>query len=146
MEVFYFVATARRRTGEKENVADRRRNVLAKRKEGKSVRQIAAELSVPRATVGDDLKKVMDELATETRADAEASRALELERLDDMYMALTKKIAQGDYQAIDRAIRISQRRAALLGLDQTSPQSINLNLSTLTDEELKAVAEGKLIR
>lgn len=141
------MATGHRRTGEKETVADRRRKVLALRKLGLSVRQIAAELKTPRATIGNDLKTVMTELAEETRADAESSRALELERLDDMYRSLAKQIEKGDYQAIDRALRISQRRAALLGLDQPAVQSINLNyrdLTNLSDEELKALAEGKI--
>jgi hypothetical protein len=42
---------------------------------------------------------------------------LELQRLDTLFMAMWELAKGGDYQATDRAIRIMERRAKLLGLD-----------------------------
>lgn len=143
------MAVRHRKTGEKENVLSRRLRVMELRREGKSVRKISEILlkegwqSAARATVGQDLKLALADLIQETLEESQAVRALELDRLDEMYAAIHPKLSKGDFQAIDRALRISQRRAALLGLDQTAPQNINLNLSGLSDEELRAIAEGK---
>jgi len=43
--------------------------------------------------------------------------ALELERLDVMLLALWRRVQNGDERAIDRALKIEERRAKLLGLD-----------------------------
>jgi hypothetical protein len=43
---------------------------------------------------------------------------LELERLDRMLLAIWTQITNGNFGAIDRGLRISERRSRLLGLDQ----------------------------
>lgn len=146
------MSTKRRKAGEKENVLTRRRRVMELRRAGLSIRKISDVLSeegwksASRSTVCDDLNAALKDLIAETLEETQAARAMELDRLDGMYSAIYAGISRGDMHAIDRALKISQRRAALLGLDQTSPQNINLNLNNLSDEELKAVAEGKFIR
>ena len=43
---------------------------------------------------------------------------LELERLDEMQLALWPRVMQGDIQAIQTTLRIMERRARLQGLDK----------------------------
>lgn len=56
------------------------------------------------------LKKTLAEPANELRT-------LELKRLDNYLLAISKQVQSGDLKAIDRAIKISERRSRLLGLD-----------------------------
>jgi hypothetical protein len=44
-------------------------------------------------------------------------RELELTRLDAMLLPLWRRVQAGEEKAIDRALRIMERRARLLGLD-----------------------------
>ena len=48
---------------------------------------------------------------------ADDLRTIEVARLDAMLLAIWPGVKQGNYGAIDRAIRIMERRARLLGLD-----------------------------
>lgn len=45
---------------------------------------------------------------------------LELQRLDTMLLSLEDKIKEGSLGAIDKALKIMERRAKLLGLDKPS--------------------------
>jgi hypothetical protein len=47
---------------------------------------------------------------------------LELERLDSYLVGLEPRIAKGDHQAVNSAVRISERRSRLLGLDVVPPK------------------------
>ena len=61
------------------------------------------------------LKKTLQEPADELRQ-------LELARLDDMLKAIAPYVAAGNLTAIDRALKIQERRARLLGLDAPTKQ------------------------
>lgn len=66
-------------------------------------------------------KIITDELlrmAAQNAADAEALRALEVERLDRLLQGLWVRAQNGELDAVDRALKIAHRRAALLGLDR----------------------------
>jgi hypothetical protein len=59
----------------------------------------------------------------ETRREpAELLRTLELQRQDDYLVSLARRLEKGDLGAIDRALRIQERRAKLLGLDLANRQ------------------------
>lgn len=75
-------------------------------------------------------------------------RQLELERLNTMLTGLWTRARDGDAAAIDRVIKIQQRRAELLGLDAPKPKQqfehtgkdggpieTTLDFSGLTDDE-----------
>lgn len=47
----------------------------------------------------------------------EEQKKLELQRLDNMLVALEARIEHGDLGAIDRAIKVQERRSKLIGLD-----------------------------
>src|SRR5262245_54764851 len=63
---------------------------------------------------------VMAALAKARREPAEQLRELATQRLDRMLQAVWPRVLVGDLDAIGTALRIEQRRAALLGLDQAA--------------------------
>lgn len=79
-------------------------------------------------------------------------RILELERLDNLHGAIWGRAMKGEGPAVDRVLKIMERRAKLLGLDAPSRQEITgkggapvqvtaetWNLAELSDEELDAL-------
>jgi hypothetical protein len=62
-------------------------------------------------------KAVMAGLVATLREPAEELRTLELERLDALWRGIWPAACAGDPKALDRALRIQERRAKLLGLD-----------------------------
>lgn len=86
------------------------------RLQNKSIREIAEEIGVSPTTVSHYLRAIADEMNALAFERAEQWRALELERLDRLERRLQAKIDAGDVGAIHAALRISERRAALLQL------------------------------
>lgn len=72
---------------------------------------------------------------------AEEVRTLEVARLDAMLLALWPQVKQGNQGAIEKALKVEERRAKLLGLDApakiapTDPTGED-EYSGLSDEEL----------
>jgi hypothetical protein len=60
------------------------------------------------------------------RDDIEAIRKMEEDRLDMAQASIWSKVMQGDISAINAFIRIQERRAKLLGLDQPLRQQIEV--------------------
>jgi len=94
---------------------DRQMQALELRKAGVSYSDIAKNLGYKSASgafaaVRSALKKTLREPADELRT-------LELERLDALWFTYYPMAKRGDRQAMDRCIRIMERRARLLGLD-----------------------------
>jgi hypothetical protein len=58
--------------------------------------------------------------------DIEAIRKIETERLDMAQSAIWNKVLQGEISAVQALIRIQERRAKLLGLDQPFRQQIEV--------------------
>lgn len=65
------------------------------------------------------LKKTLQEPADELRT-------LELERLDSMLLPMMAQAKKGNQGAVDRVLRIMERRAKLLGLDAPTKQEIRV--------------------
>ena len=94
---------------------ERQLQALELRKAGVTYAAIAQKLGYKTAdgahkAVGSALKKSIQE-------PADALRTLEVERLDAMLLAIAAQVRGGNLGAIDRALRIMERRAKLLGLD-----------------------------
>ena len=104
------------------------------RKQGLSYRAIGQQLKTSDTTVRKALKRVFTRIREETSEKAEELIQLEAERLDDLFNAIWGQAIKGDYAAIDRIIRIMDRRAKLLGLD--APEVLH------TEEVHKFVAIG----
>jgi hypothetical protein len=127
------------------SAAERRRKALSLRLAGATFEQIAraptsadnpAPLYSSRKRAHEAVNKALDEIASETRGTAEQLRTLELARLEAMQASLwpstrpTKPVTvkctcgrevtmhrEPDHDAIDRVIKIMERRARYLGLD-----------------------------
>jgi hypothetical protein len=115
----------KRHLGDDENIADRRARAFSLRRAGASYRAIAQQLSVSLATAYDDVNAELMELREQTKADAEAVREIELHRCDEMILGLWPAVRRGDPKAVSAAVRVSERRSKLLGLDAPSKSEIS---------------------
>ena len=114
--------TAQRRIEAKERAL----KALELRKKGVRYEQIAQQLGY--SNRGSAYKAVMKELellAKECLEEASKVRDLELQRLDDLFLAAWKAIADGSESAIDRALRVSESRRKLMGLDAAQKVDVN---------------------
>lgn len=112
--------------GEAERIQARREKALALRKAGASYRMIAKELDVSVETAHSDVAAELAALAEISHAHAEDVRALEIRRLDDLQVNITNILRSGATpRAVDSAIRLSERRSKLLGLDAPAKKQVS---------------------
>jgi hypothetical protein len=100
--------------------AERARQALELRKAGAQYADIATTLGY--ADASGAYRAVSRALAKLTAEPAAELRELELLRLDRMLQAIWEQVIRGSHGAVDRALRISESRRKLLGLD--APQKI----------------------
>jgi DNA-binding CsgD family transcriptional regulator len=115
-------------------VADRDARVFEMRKAGISYRKIAAALDISESTAHAAMQRVMKRVIDKQSEQYQEALQLELERLDHLLqniwpMTMPQVIQDEDgremrlppsLEAIDRALKISDRRAKLLGLDNVT--------------------------
>lgn len=97
---------------------ERRREAVTLRRTGLTYDLIGQAMGITRQTAHKLVMAELRQIAAETAAEADALRALEVERLDRLLQGLWARAQQGDLDAVDRALKIAARRAALLGLDR----------------------------
>jgi hypothetical protein len=107
----------RARPGQLEAIAERRVLALELRKAGTPYRQIAKELGVDVHTAHADVGAELAALRETAIDEATELRSLELERLDGMTSGLWPQVRAGSAPAVSAAVRVSERRSRLLGLD-----------------------------
>ncbi len=90
---------------------------LELRKRGLNYTQIGKKLGCNRSTACRYVLSELENLADKCREEAAQVRDLELQRLDALYLKAWEAVEGGDLPAIDRCLRIMERRAKLLGLD-----------------------------
>jgi hypothetical protein len=105
-------ASARRVTA-----AERRREAIRLRRAGSTYDSIGAALGVTRSTARKLVVGEFDRLNLETGEAAQELRTLEAARLDEIQEAIWPRAVQGHLGAIDRVLKVMERRARLLGLD-----------------------------
>jgi hypothetical protein len=120
---------------------------LRLRREGLSHRQIASRLGIVPSTAYKRIRHGLSEVNERNLESATELRALETQRLDELQQAIWEQAAGGDLKAIDRILRIMERRAKLLGLDgpqriehagaEGGPIQHEWDFSGLSDEELE---------
>lgn len=103
-------------------IENRRKVVAANILAGATYRDIARSLGVSPATIAGDVKAVQAEWREHYVKDTNDWASVQLRRLDVMISAIWEKARNGDKDAIDRVLKIMERQAKLLGLDQ--PQRI----------------------
>ncbi|NMC34213.1 MAG: hypothetical protein GYA36_17400 [Veillonellaceae bacterium] len=99
----------------------RQRKAMELRVAGKTYWEIADELGVSYRTAYLDVLNAYKRTADLSDLDVEKARRIELDRLDRLYQRAWAAVENGSLQAIDTALRIITRRAALQGLDTNSP-------------------------
>jgi DNA-binding transcriptional MerR regulator len=114
---------------------------LTLRKAGVSVQTIAETLGwnshqAASKAISAALKRTLQEPADELRT-------LELARLDDMLKSIASNVQAGNLTAIDRALKIQDRRAKLMGLDM--PAKVDLSNSDGTLNPYMNMDADKLI-
>lgn len=77
--------------------------------------------------------------------DQTAARVLELERLDSLHKAVWAKALRGDVSAIDRVLRIGERRLSLLGEPERTKAAITEAFEESLDSITTTGADGTLI-
>jgi hypothetical protein len=121
------------------DIEDRRAKALELRKGGSSYRAIAKKLNTDVATAYKDVDVALKSLVQMNTASASELREIELERLDAMLLSISDNLKNGHLGAIDRALRIMERRARLLGLDMpTKIETIDWRSQTIAE-----IREGK---
>lgn len=96
---------------------DRRQDVLLLRRNGLSIRAIAAKVGISPVTVLADLRAGLQAVIEETKDRAEENRAIDLERIDAAVELAMREIESGNIDAIDKLVKLLDRRAKLLGID-----------------------------
>ena len=101
--------------------------------------QIGEKLGCARNTACRYVLSELENLADKCREEAAQVRDLELQRLDALYLVAYAEVEEGNVPAIDRCLRIMERRAKLLGLDAAEKVDVN-GIATLhfdkEDEDL----------
>lgn len=111
--------------------AETTRKCLELRLSGATLEGIARVVGIDKSNVS---RRIKAALASIPEPEAKALRALENERLDAMQFAIWKQVREGHHAAIDRAIRISERRSRLNGLD--APQRVDLGARAVDIESV----------
>jgi hypothetical protein len=94
---------------------EKERRALGLRRAGITYDEIARQVGYANASGA--RKAVMRGLKRTLQDDADATRQLEADRLDRLQAGVWNAAAGGDVQALDRVLKIMDRRAKLLGLD-----------------------------
>lgn len=79
-----------------------------------------------------DVRRELDRLRAEIAESSEAIVTLEEQRLDAMITVLWPQVAKGNQGAVDRVLRIMERRAKLLGLDAPTKADVTSGGQPLT--------------
>lgn len=101
--------------------AENRARAVELRKAGATYEQIGQQLGITRQSAHAHVVEAMRQVAQETSETAADVIQLELARLDQMLTGLWAQARQGVPVAVDRVLRIMERRARLLGLDAEGP-------------------------
>ena len=136
----------RGRRGQIEIVAERRVLALDLRKTGASYREIARHLGVDVHTAHADVGAELAALRETAAAEATELRALELERLDGMTSGLWPQVQKGSPPAVTAAVRVSERRSRLLGLDEPTATRTEISGSLSVDAEARIKAQVEELR
>lgn len=90
---------------------------LELRRAGLSYATIARRIGLSKSRAHALVQLGLQEARAQNAASAEELRVEELSRLDGMLAKVYPKAAKGDLQAVDRVLKIGERRAKLLGLE-----------------------------
>ena len=117
---------------------------LELRKAGASFREIARQLGVDVHTAHADVAAELAALREKTVEQAAELRDLELERFDEMTAGLWPHVKKGSPPAVTAAVRVSERRSRLLGLDEPTATRTEISGSLSVDAQKRLDKEREL--
>lgn len=126
-------------TKEQATLAERRANALKLKIAGATYDAIARTLHY--ANRGNAYRDIQAALAAITKEPAEQLKKLELERCDEMLLYIWPQVKKGNLSAIDRALRIMERRARYEGLDAPTRQVVTVITEDVIDAEIRRLEE-----
>lgn len=115
-------------------IADEQHRCLDLKRQGLSVRAIAAETHIPRSTVEDRLKAAYAELVLPL---ADEVRKLDLERIDSWLKRLEDRLVAGEdpVRVVPIALKALERRAKLTGAD--APMQLDATVHEITQQDIE---------
>lgn len=122
----------------------RKKEALELRREGKSYPEIAKELGCVTSAAHKMVQRALEKWTEECKEEAEQTKAIELQRLDELVERYHTQAKLGDIKAGEFVLKLMERRAKLLGLDAAvkveGSLGIYQQLSDMSDAELEAQA------
>lgn len=103
------------------------------RKAGLTYEAISDAIGVSKQQVHRIVRAALVELAEETREEAETLRQLELERIESLFSQAYSQATQGNLAAIDRCVKLCERRCKILGLDAPSRSEVTASLTSTNE-------------
>ena len=103
---------------------ERKKKAFELRKAGLTYEKIGIQIGVSTQAAHGLIKRELIRLSKLAESDASLIRTLEIERLDGLIDAIWSKAMEGDLAAIDRVLKISERRSRFLGLDEPAKAEI----------------------
>jgi hypothetical protein len=113
---------------------EKRKTVLTLRKAGYSYREIQEQSGVSKSRAQHYVSDSLDQYREENKESTQELVEIENARLDAALRSIWPQVASGNLKAIDRFLKISDRRAKLLGLDAPTKRA-------LTDADGNAITE-----
>ena len=124
---------------------EREIQALELRKRGMSYTEIGQAIGISMQGASECVRRALERLRVEAKESAEDVRELELERLDKLLRIAQTAADQGELAAIDRVLRIQERRSRYLGLDAPTRSESHatvaaaIDLGHLDDAKLRAL-------
>jgi len=126
--------------GARARAAERRLNALRLRKAGASYSQIAEALGCSKTQAYRDIQRALKNIGKREQEGAAELRLLESQRLDELLMPMMRQAKNGSQGAVDRVLRIMERRARLWGID--APERAELRMPDGVDVRTKVEIEN----
>ena len=124
---------------------DRSAEAVALRKSGHTYREIATEMGISVSRAHAAVMRAIDQCLDEIAETAPTVREVELIRLDAIIKTLWARVEMGENEAIDRVLKVMERRSRYLGLDAARKVDATLSaghdLTKLTTPQLVAYRE-----
>lgn len=144
------MAATNKNSAAKVNKVENQAKAIELRKMGLSYTEIAQQIGCSLGSAHGYVKEAMEESRAQIEADAAELKALELIRLDSMLRGLWPDARKGHQGAVDRVLKIMERRSKMLGLDaptrighggdRDAPFiSVQHNIQNLSDAELERI-------
>lgn len=126
---------------------ERRKQVAANLLAGLNYRDMADALGVSLGTISADVRMILGRWQREQVETIDDWVVVQCRQIDRALNAIWSKVLDGDLAAIDRAVKLMERKSKLLGMDKpekrehsgTVEVKQNWDLSKLTIEELEAL-------